>query len=262
VAIGSATIIASGAFQAHAQASVTADGEGGFALPIGVIAAGSDASVEIGGNASISATRAALTADSAVTVVIQTESLVPDDASADGAVAISLIDSSATVDIVGSARLNITGALELAATNAVVSKAIAAPQQAAFGASLGVSIVDVNTRVSVGGAADVTVGSLQMAAVTSTTVEVQAKAAEGGAEEPQEGSKTDEYLDEYGENASTDEGTVSAVGALAISDLTSTTLARLGSSVALKTRGTVSVTTESSNSAALVADGSAVDSGI
>lgn len=262
ISIGSATIAASGAFDVHAEASVTADGDGGIALPIGVIAAGSDASISIGGNAVISAASASLTADSAVTVIIETESLVPEDASADGAVAVSVIDSKATVDIGGNASLNITGALELAATNAVISKAIAAPQQAAFGASVGVSVVDVTTRVAIGGAADVTTGSLQMSAATLTAIEVSAKAAAGGAEEPQEDSETANYLDQYGENASTDEGGVSIVGALAISDLTSTTLASLGSSVALKTSGAVSVTTQSTNSATLVADGSAVESDV
>src|SRR5690606_31561835 len=57
-------------------------------------------------------------------------------------------------------------------------------------------------------------------------------------------------------------GQVSVVGAFAVSDLSSTTLAKLGSSVGLISAGDVSILTRSSNGADIVADGAAVDSDI
>ncbi len=261
IVIGSAIIEASGKFLAHTDASVTADG-GGLPLPFGVIVADVMSSVTVGSNAQISAASASLLADAAVTVVIATESLVPADTAADGAVAVSTIDSTALVDIAGNASMTITNALELAATNAVISHASAVPIAAAFGASVGVSVVTATTTVKIGGNADIEAGSVELSAMTSTDVAVTAAAAAGGATEPEDGSQAAGFLDEYGENASTSEGGVSVVGALAVSDITSTTLAQLASSVELVSTGEVSVSSSSTNGAALVADGSAVESSV
>ncbi|WP_170314740.1 leukotoxin LktA family filamentous adhesin [Aquibium carbonis] len=261
IVIGSASIAASGHFLAHADASVTADG-GGLPLPFGVIVADVVSSVTVGGTAQIGAASASLLADAAVTVVIATQSLVPANSAADGAVAVSTIDSKALVDIAGNASLTITNALVLAATNDVISHASAVPVAAAFGASVGVSVVTATTTASIGGNAGIATGSLALGASTTTDIAVTAAAAAGGATEPQEDSQTAGFLDQYGENASTDEGGVSVVGALAVSDLTSTTLAQLASSVELVSGGTVSVSSSSTNGAALVADGSAVESSV
>jgi hypothetical protein len=261
IIIGSATIEATGHFLAHSDASVTADGDG-LPLPLGVIVADVVSSVTVGGNAQISAASASLLADAAVTVVIATQSLAPPDTAADGAVAVSTIESSALVDVAGDASLTITNALELAATNAVISHASAVPVAAAFGASVGVSVVTASTTVQIGGNADIGAGSVELAATTSTDVSVTAAAAAGGATEPDEGSETASFLEEYGDNASTSEGGVSVVGALAVSDITSTTLAQLASSVELVSTGEVSVSTGSTNVAALVTDGSAVESSV
>ncbi|MDP3379462.1 MAG: hypothetical protein Q8S53_13945, partial [Brevundimonas sp.] len=197
-----------------------------------------------------------------VTVIIATQSLAPPNTAADGAVAVSTIDSTALVEIAGDASLTITSALELAATNAVISHASAVPVAAAFGASVGVSVVTATTTATIGGNADIGTGSLELSATTSTDVAVTAAAAAGGATDPAPDSEAAGFLDQYGENASTDEGGVSVVGALAVSDLTSTTLAQLVSTVELMSTGSVSVSTSSTNGAALVADGSAVESAV
>jgi hypothetical protein len=261
IVIGSAVIEASGHFLAHSDASATADGSG-LPLPLGVILSEVTSSVTVGGSAQISAASAALLADAAVTVVIATQSLAPANTAADGAVAVSTIESTALVDIAGDASLTITDALELAATNDIVSHASAVPVAAAFGASVGVSVVTATTTAQIGGNAQIDTGSLALGASTSTDIAVTAAAAAGGATEPDAGSQTAGFLDQYGENASTDEGGVSVVGAFAVSDLTSTTLAQLASSVALVSGGEVSVSSSSTNGAALVADGSAVESAV
>ena len=257
IAVNGSTITASGAFRAEATASVTS---GLGVLPIGIVVTDVLSSVSVGGAADITAASAALKATSSADVKIATESLAPADSTADGAVAISTITSKALVDVAGSARMAVTGALELAAKNDVVSVADATPQAAQFGASVAVSVIDVETSATIGGTAQVAAGSLGLDARTTSAVTVTAKAAAGGAGEPQAGSKTKEQLDKYGDEASTSEGGVSVVGGFAVSDLTSTTLARLASAVAATVSGATAVTTQSANSATVVADGSAVES--
>ncbi len=258
IAVNGSTITAAGAFTATATATV--DSGLDDVLPIGIVVADVLSSVSIAGAADITAASASLTATSAATVKIATESLVPADSTADGAVAISTITSKALVDISGSARMAVAGALDLAAKNDVVSIADATPQAAQFGASVAVSVIDAETAATIGGNAQISAGSLSLDARTTTAVTVTAKAAAGGGGEPQDGSKTKEQLDKYGEEASTSEGSVSVVGGFAVSDLTSTTLARLASAVAATVGGATSVTTQSANSATVVADGSAVES--
>ncbi len=152
--------------------------------------------------------------------------------------------------------------LELAASNDVTSTANATPQAAQFGASVAVSVVDVTTSATIGGAAQVASGSLSLDAQTTTNITVTAAAAAGGASEPQDGSEAKSYLedDKYAAGTSTSEGSVSVVGGLAISDLTSTTLAQVSSTGVVGATGALSITSATANAAAVTADGSAVDS--
>jgi len=117
--------------------------------------------------------------------------------------------------------------MSLKADNAVVSTAIAQPQAAAFGASVAVSVVTATTNALIDGSATIGAGSLSLAATTSTAVTVTAAAAAGGATAPSSGSEASSYLSnaKYTPFESTGEGKLSVVGALAISDLTSTTTA-------------------------------------
>jgi hypothetical protein len=257
IAVNGSTITAAGAFKAEATATI----DSGLAvLPIGIVVADVLSSVSVGGAADITAASASLKATSSATVKIATESLAPADSTADGAVAIATITSKALVDVAGTARMAVAGALDLAARNDVTAVADATPQAAPFGASVAVSVIDAETSATIGGNAAITAGSLSLDARTTTATTVTAKAAAGGGGEPQAGSKTKEQLDKYGEEASTSEGSVSVVGGFAVSDLTSTTLARLASSVAATVSGATAVTTQSANSATVVADGSAVES--
>ncbi|WP_164730655.1 leukotoxin LktA family filamentous adhesin [Pelagibacterium montanilacus] len=259
VTVNSGQISATGQFKADATASI--DSSLGN-LPLGVITADVDATVRIGGQASISAASAALNASSSATIVIETASLAPDNSAADGAVAVSVIASTAEVEVAGSAELDITGLLDMSATNVVEATVSAEPDEVAFGASVAVSVIDADTIVTIGGNADISAGSVSLDADTSTMATVTAAAAAGGASEPQGGSETASYLDQYGDNAQTSDGGVSVVGAFAVSDLNSTTLVQLTSTQALDATGAVTLESLSTNGATITADGSAVDSDI
>ena len=256
---GTSRITASGAFTAEANA--TASGALSV-LPVGVVINDVAATVTIDGNAEIIADSASLKATSTASARIGTTSLAPPNSSADGAVAVSTINSQALVTIGGNARLSIAGALELAAKNDVTAEANATPQAAKFGASVAVSVIKSTTTASIDGAANISAGSLSLDAQSSATVTVSAAAAAGGATEPDAGSQSSEFLDDsaYGEQASTADGKISVVGGLAISDLTSTTSASYASSIAALVAGQTDITAGSINAADIVADGSAVSS--
>ncbi|WP_417269807.1 leukotoxin LktA family filamentous adhesin [Celeribacter sp.] len=260
VNIDGGQITASGALTATASASTAASAAN---LPIGVVVTNVDASVNVTGNAVVQAASANLSSIASANTQIATKSLAPANTAADGAVAVSTVNSAATTHI-GDASLTITGAANLSATNTVTSHADATPTAAAFGASVAVSVVSATTTASVDGAGYIDAASLALDASTTTDIVANAAAAAGGATAPQAGSQADTYLSdpEYQSAASTSEGQVSVVGALAISDLTSTTTATINSSRASDISGASTLSTETSNSAAVTADGSAVDSSV
>src|SRR5690606_35246282 len=105
-------------------------------------------------------------------------------------------------------------------------------------------------------------GHVSLSAATDTNITVIAKATEGGGSEPADDSETASYLadDKYGKQASTDDGKVSAVGPLAISDLTSTTRAACHPGISATIAGELRSASSSVNHVELSADGSSVDS--
>ncbi|SEK85157.1 hypothetical protein SAMN04488032_107109 [Pacificibacter marinus] len=258
VSINGGQITASGALTATATASTAASSAN---LPIGVVVTNVNASVDVIGGAVIQATSANLSSVATADTQISTKSLVPANSKADGAVAVSTVTSAATTHV-GDAELTISGNVSLGATNTVTSHADATPIAAAYGASVAVSVVSATTTAKVDGMGYINAASLSLDATTTTDIVANAAAAAGGASEPQAGSEADTYLNDpnYQSAASTSEGQVSVVGALAISDLTSTTTATMDSGRASDISGTASINTLTSNIAAVTADGSAVDS--
>ncbi|MDB5563153.1 MAG: leukotoxin LktA family filamentous adhesin, partial [Hyphomicrobiales bacterium] len=261
ITINSAQVTASGTLRATATAATAGSVS---LLPIGVVVTNVTSSVDVIGNAVVHAASAAFNASSSATSKISTQSLAPPNSSVDGAVAISTVNSSATSHVGGSAQLTIAGVLSLSADNTVVSTAEATPQAAAFGASVAVSVVTATTGASIDGTATIGAGSLSLAASTSTTITVTAAAAAGGATAPDSGSQAAHFLGDagYSADAKTSSGNVSVVGALAISDLTSITTASMNSTQQAVITGALGLSSTTSNSAAVTADGSAVDSTI
>jgi hypothetical protein len=259
ITANSGTINASGTFTATA----TATGAGGLTLlPLGVVVTNVISEVDIKGSTELTAAAVELDATSEVTSSIVTQSLAPANSSADGAVAVSTINSTAIARVGGSAILDVTNDTDINASNTVLSTSDATPQAAAFGASVGVSVINAITTAEIAEAAAVSTGALTMDATTSTDTTVKAVAGAGGATTPSPGSQATTYLTDakYGGQATTGDGGVSVAGALAISDLTSTTNARINSSATTTVTGALSVSTESGNKATLTADGSAVES--
>ncbi len=261
ITINSGDINAAGAFSASASASANGD-LSAMPLPVGVVVTNSLALIEIGGTSDVQADSVTLSATSTVNSNIPTESLAPVNSAADGAVAVSTITSKAIARINGDAKVQATGAIDVTAKNLVTSVADATPQAAAFGASVGVSVITATTVAELADNADVTAGSVSLDASTGVDVRVTAKAAAGGATEPTAGSQAATFLadDKYGDEASTSEGSVSVVGALAISDLTSNTSATYNPTISANIAGDLRVASSSENHVSLTADGSAVDS--
>ncbi|NRB17225.1 MAG: leukotoxin LktA family filamentous adhesin [Rhodobacteraceae bacterium] len=261
ITINSGDIVATGAFNANATA--TANGDlSVVALPVGVVVTNSSATIEIGGTSDITADSVALVAISTVTSNILTESLAPANSAVDGAVAVSTINSTAIARITGDAQVQATNAIDVTAKNKITSVANATPQAAAFGASVGVSVINAITTTELAGNANVTAASLSLDASTATDVTVTAIAGAGGATEPSAGSKAATYLSnaQYGDEASTSEGKISVAGALAISDLTSTTKSAYSSTTSATITGDLRVASSSENHVAVTADGTAVSS--
>jgi hypothetical protein len=259
ITANSGTITAAGQFSATA----TATGAGGLTLlPLGIVTTTVTSGVEIGGTTALSAAAMSASATSAVTSSILTQSLAPADSSADGAVAISTVNSTALVRLGGASTIDVTGATTLAANNSVISASDATPQAAAFGASVGVSVVNAITTAEIVDSAAVTAGSLALGATTVTDVSVKAIAGAGGATTPSPGSQATTYLTDarYGGQATTSDGGISVAGALAISDLASTTRARINSAALTTVAGALSIGTSSGNTASVTADGSTVTS--
>ncbi|MEX1660830.1 leukotoxin LktA family filamentous adhesin [Thioclava sp. 15-R06ZXC-3] len=260
VSIDGGTITASGALTARATASTAATAAN---LPIGVVVTNVSASVDVIGGANIQAASADLSSIATADSQIATKSLVPANSSADGAVAVSTVNSSATTHI-GTADLIIAGAASLGATNTVTSHADATPVAAAFGASVAVSVVKAITEATVDASGYIRADSLSLDAISATDSVATAAATAGGASEPQAGSEAATYLDdpEYQPYESTSEGKVSVVGAFALSDLTSTTTASMTSDRASDITAGAAIRTQTSNSADVTADGSALDSNV
>lgn len=260
VSINGGQITASGALTVTAKASTAASSAN---LPIGVVVTNVSASVDVTGGAVLQATSANLSSIATADTQISTKSLAPANSQADGAVAVSTVTSVA-ITHVGDADLTVSGNVSLGATNTVTSHADATPISAAFGASVAVSVVSATTTAKVDGMGYINAASLSLDATTTTDIVANAAAAAGGATEPQVGNQADTYLNdpEYQSAASTSEGQVSVVGALAISDLTSTTMATMDSGRASDISGTASINTLTSNTADVTADGSAVASAV
>ncbi|PKP71138.1 MAG: hypothetical protein CVT82_02790, partial [Alphaproteobacteria bacterium HGW-Alphaproteobacteria-4] len=245
------------------KATATAVGAGGVSLlPLGIVVTNVQAKIDITGATEVSAALAEFDASAEVQSSIVTQSLAPVNSSADGAVAVSTINSTAIARIGGSAKLDVTGDTTLTVRNTVTSKSDATPQAAAFGASVGVSVVNAITTAEIADAAEVSAGALSLIARTGTSVLVNATAGAGGATTPSAGSMATTYLTDpnYGGQAQTSGGGVSVAGALAISDLTSTTNARINSSATTTVTGALNVETGSENAVTLTSDGSTVES--
>ena len=263
IALNNSHITATGTLTANATASSEGDLDN---LPLGVVVNTVAATIDVTGTAVIQAASAAFTSSATGISDAETQSLLPGGSAVDGAAAITTVNSTSRAHIGGSAQVTTTGAdgLSLTANNNVTVKAIATPTATQFGASIAVGVIDAQTSATVDGSAVIDTsaggGALTLAASTATSAIVTAQSAIANADDgssASDGEASNPDLAKYKPYESTSEGSISVAGALAISDLTSTTLAKISSTVAANVGGAASLTGLTSNSAAVTATGTA-----
>ena len=227
--------------------------------------AGADvqASIDIVGTANVQSAGAMMLTSSATANASGTGA-VPSvlSSSGDASAAVTTVTSVSTVHVGDSASVSTSGgsAMTLSATNAVTSSAIADAAGASAGASVAVNVVKATTLASIDGAATInSAGALGLSATSTTVATTSAKSSSGGAASaPDPNSEAATYLSDpaYQKDESTTDGQVKAAGAIAISDLTSTTTAQMSSSVTAIAGGLMSLTSDGAAGAGSSADGS------
>ncbi|MGV8831596.1 MAG: leukotoxin LktA family filamentous adhesin [Devosia sp.] len=250
VTVAGATVTAEGAFKINA----TATSSGGIVdLPIGKVDATVSAAISIEGASLINAGSARFNAIADAKSKVATQTLFANETDKDAAVAISNITSTASSQIIGTARLVIANALEILSSNTVSNTVIAKPRAAENGASIAASKIIATSDAKIAGNADITSGGLTLGATMSTTTIAQAIAGAGGSTEAAPGTVGATYLADYNKDAATSQGQASKAASLAISDVTATSTAGMSSTVKATT-GALTITTGTVNSADVTAD--------
>lgn len=235
---------------------------GAIPIPASVLTLDSDAGVRVSGSSELNASGAAvLEASSNVLAQAKPTSALA-NLSGDGSVAISVIDSRATVSVGDQSRVETGGALSLLADNKVDVQSIADASAAgsdAAGASVAVSKVLSETLAAIEGQATADAGgALTLSAKADTKVTTTAKSATKGAQEDTSGnSESAKTLNEYGDTAQTSEGSVKVAGAIAVADVKSDTQARITSTGLVNTDAKLTVGADSLTQSHASADGSA-----
>ena len=269
ISLTDTAVSASGTLAIGANASVDTSPLGDTPLAISV--ANASATVDVGGTSVLSSTgNATLNAESTVTSNVKPTGLglaLP----ADAAVAISTINSTATVKVGGSSSVTTDAALELSAKNTVEATTVAditASQPAAVGGTVAVTVLTTVTKASIEDSATTQAASLKVSAESKNTVVNTAKAAAKGATKQTEAEKledgpseTEKALDDYKVEGSTSGGSVDVAAAVAIVSLSSQTQASIGSSALQSTTGLATVSSVASNASTVDADGSTVGDG-
>ncbi len=208
--------------------------------------------LQVGGHATLSASAATTINASGAQNTASTKSMD---------VAASIVDATsvARVHVGSDAIVHVDGALKLAADNTVdITSTADASNASRAGASVAVSILDAETTALVDGAAQITAGSLGLDATSSVAVSTIAKAAAEGAGDADSSSKSGQYLSDgkYSQYEKTSDGGVKAAGALAIADVSATTLAQMASTNKATVTGATALKSTAENSSIVVADGS------
>ncbi|MET0446534.1 MAG: leukotoxin LktA family filamentous adhesin, partial [Pseudorhodoplanes sp.] len=242
VTVQNADVTLSGKFDVAALATVN---KSASVLGISDVAA----TIDVLSGAKIAAASATLAAKATTTL----------ESTMSGSAAAALVDvtSTARARIGGDAEMKVTGALKLTADNIVSSTAKAdASSSSAVGASVAVNILKVATSAVITDTAKIEAGSLTLAATSSVVATTSAKASAQGGKEGD--SNSDKYLTDakYKDQAETSGGSVKAVGALAIADVTSTTLAQMASSTQAVVTGATAIKSLTGNASTVIADGS------
>ncbi|MCX5734321.1 MAG: LEPR-XLL domain-containing protein, partial [candidate division NC10 bacterium] len=264
VVINNATL-SGGTIDISASSSVTATASLAFTLPanVALIDVQSDALVSITGSSRIESTGAVtISATSTTTTAALSTAVASGSTAADAAVATSIVHGSAIIQVTDTSAFNVGGALSLSAANTRTVTTTAdgtAGGATAAGGSVAVAVVSGDTEVYLDDNAKVeSAGSISISAAKLDSITTTAKAASGGATDGGGATQTKSRLSEY--DAETSEGAITIAGAVAVTDLTSSTRAYLATHQTVTTAGQLSLESLDHSDASASADGSATGS--
>ena len=177
----------------------------------------------------------------------------------DADVANSQVSSTAVAQVAGSTTISAGGTFTLSSSNLINITTTAdgtAGGSGAAGGSVALAVINDVTTASVDGTAAITAAGISVNATSSSTTATSASATAGGATQNDPSTETD--LQNY--KAKTNDGPVTVVGALAITDLTRQTTATIDSSGAIDAANKTNIVIDASSptSSTSQADGSPV----
>ena len=189
------------------------------------------------------------------------------NAAVDAALSLSVVDSDAVTRITGdvagtsgAATLTVGGVLEMTALNSTDVTTTADGTTGDSGVTLAMAFIDDTTRASIDG--DVALGlatptAINLTARSTTDSDTVANAAPQGASA--NSPEVQQFMSERG--AATPDGNLTLAGALAINDITSTTLAFIDATSNISTSGALSLTSLNDSDGVATAEASTVDGG-
>ncbi len=235
-------------------------------ISFGTIVVTSSATVDIIGNASIVATGALnITGRSNVTSTVSRApqddgNASDDDKREDAAVAVSIISSSATVHVGGSAVLSSNGAMNVLADNQVnaTTTADGTAGSSNAGGTLATLVLSGDTTINVDGTASVTAGgNLSLNSTSNRTANTTAKStSQGATEDGNAGTKTKGQQALQDNNASTSDGAVSLAASIGIATVSGDTKAEINGGSVRSTAGNMNLNSNASHNITTTADGS------
>jgi hypothetical protein len=228
-------------------------------IQAGVVSSSSGANVQVQSGNLTASGNLSLTAKSDVTTALATAPTAPGATKDDAAVSTSTIASTASVVVSGGILLATGGQATLAATNTVDVTTTADGSAGGFsksakGGTVAVTVLSGDTDATISGG-KVTASGVSVSATGNRTVTTLARATQGGAApgspNPNQGQQT---LTNNG--AKTPDGSVNVAGAVAVTNLTGDTNARvIGGSVTSST-APLTITASAANHPTTTADGS------
>ncbi|RRS02329.1 LEPR-XLL domain-containing protein, partial [Aquabacterium soli] len=220
-------------------------------VKLGAVDANATATITLAGANVITATGTlALDANNTVTTILAT---APDNTAnatnKDAAVAVTHVNSAASVRVGGASSLNATGALTVASNSTVNAQTHAdggagAQAGSAAGGTVAVAVIGGDTKAEIADTASLTGGTVTVSAQSSRTIDTQAKSTKGGATSgggtPTTGTTTLQQ-----QNAQTSDGSMTLAAAVAVTTVTGDSIVQVSTSGALNSGGALALTATS-----------------
>ncbi len=207
----------------------------------------SNAAITVSGASNLAASTGALTLR-ATSTVNATTSTQPDASSnqsdKDASIALSFITSTANVTVGGTAMLSATGALTVATTNNVTATTKAdggagSSSGSAVGGTVAGTVIGGATQTVIGGTASLGGGSIVLSALTTRSVDTQARSTQGGATSGATQTTGQQKLQQ--QDAGTSDGSLQLAAAVAFTNITGDSEVLVSSGGALVSGGAIAI---------------------